>query len=267
MCSVLWARRDGRVLAGTRVIRMFSTSLVLLSDQMALQRSVDVVANNIANSSTTGFKREGVQFETYVSKPASAQKTSFVYDRATYRDTTPGTLSSTGNPLDLAIQGPGYFQIQTPQGTQYTRDGAFRTDSQGQIVTSTGLSVLSDGGQPITLPDDARDITISGDGFITAQTGTGSARAQLGKLAVVKFDNDEAVTPTSQGLLTTTQTPTPLTGNVIAQGTIEDSNVKPVLEITDLIRLQRAYEQASNLVGQENTRLSTAIDKLSQTSA
>jgi flagellar basal-body rod protein FlgF len=246
---------------------MFSTSLVLLSDQMALERSVDVIANNIANSSTTGFKREGIQFETYLSRPSPSQSTSYVYDRATYRDTTPGTITTTGNPLDLAIQGAGYFQIQTPQGVQYTRDGAFRTDNQGQIVTSSGQPVLDDGGQAITLPDDARDITVSGDGFITLQTGTSTSRAQLGKLGIVKFDDDEAVTPTSNGLLTTTQAPSPVEGNPIIQGAIEDSNVKPVLEITDLIRIQRAYEQATNLLGQENSRLSNAIDKLSQSSS
>jgi flagellar basal-body rod protein FlgF len=244
---------------------MLSTSLVLLSDQMVQLRSADVIANNIANSSTTGFKRQGIQFETYLSRPTPKQSTAFVYDRATYRDTTQGTITSTGNPLDLAIQGTGYFQIQTPQGIQYTRDGAFRTDNQGQIVTSGGLPVLTDGGQPVTLPDDARDITISGDGYITAQTGTSTSRAQLGKLGVVKFDNDEAITPASNGLLTTTQLPAPVEGNVIVQGAIEDSNTKPVAEITDLIRVQRAYEQATTLVGQENSRLDSAIDKLSQT--
>ena len=249
---------------------MMSTSLVLLSDQVALQRAVDVIANNVANSSTTGFKREGIEFNTLVSnlgrgKSTSAQPTAFVYDRATYRDATPGTIISTGNPLDLAIQGSGYFQVQTPQGTRYTRDGAFRTDSQGQIVTSTGQPVLSDSGQPIALPEDARDITVSGDGFITAQVGSGSSRAQLGKIGVVKFDNEQAVVPAGNNLFTTTQAPTPVTGNAVVQGAIEESNVKPVAEMTDLIRIQRAYEQATNLIGQENARLSSAIDKLSQT--
>ncbi|MDD3370294.1 MAG: flagellar basal-body rod protein FlgF [Alphaproteobacteria bacterium] len=246
---------------------MFTTSLVLLSDQMALQRSADIVANNIANSSTTGFKRQGIQFETYVSRPAPKQSTSFVFDRATFRDTTQGVISQTGNPLDLAIQGEGYFQVQTPQGVQYTRNGAFSTDNQGQLVTSTGYPVLGDGGQPISMPEDVRDITVSGDGYITAQTGTGTSRAQLGKLGVVTFDINEAVTPTSGSMLTTTQVPVPVTGNVIVQGAIENSNVKPVTEITNLIKIQRAYEQASNMVGQENARLSNAIDKLAQTTA
>ena len=246
---------------------MFAAGLLLLSDQMAMQRAVDVVANNIANSSTTGFKREGIQFSSFISHGSSAseEKTAYVSDRATYRDITPGTISSTGNALDLAIQGPGYFQIQTPQGTKYTRDGAFRTDNQGQIVTSTGMPVLSDANQSITLPEDARDITISGDGYITAQVGTGSSRAQLGKIGVVSFANEQQVTPVGGGLSATTQIPTPVAGNAIVQGAIEESNVQSVSEITDLIRLQRAYEQASTLISAENTRLNTALDRLSQT--
>ncbi len=244
---------------------MSTASLVLLSDQLAIQRSVDIVANNIANSSTTGFKREGVQFSTFLSQPSSSQKTSFVYDRATYRDTTAGTITSTGNPLDLAIQKDGYFQIQTPQGVQYTRNGAFRTDSQGQIVNSSGMPLLSDGGQPLILPDDARDLTISSDGYVTAQVGTSSSRAQLGKIGVVTFPDGQQVIPAGNGLLTTAQTPTPVLTNSIVQGATESSNVQPVAEITNLIQLQRAYEQASNLITAESTRLSDAIDKLSQT--
>ncbi|MDD4616972.1 MAG: flagellar basal-body rod protein FlgF [Alphaproteobacteria bacterium] len=246
---------------------MYSTTLVLLSDQMALQRSADIVANNIANSSTTGFKRQGVQFETYLSRPSPRQSTAFVYDRATFRDTTQGTTTTTGNPLDLAIQGNGYFQVQTPNGVQYTRSGAFRTDAQGQIVTSSGFPILSDGGQPVTLPEDARDVTISGDGTVTAQTGTTTSRAQLGRIGVVTFANDQALQPTNANLLTTTQAPTPVEGNPIVQGAIEDSNVKPVTEITDLIKIQRAYEQATNMLSGESQRLSNAIDKLSSTTA
>ncbi len=260
-------------MSGLTGLNMSSTGLVLLSSQMTLMRSVDIVANNIANASTTGFKREGIQFDTYIQhamsggNSASNGNTNFVYDRGTYRDTSAGSVTSTGNPLDLAIQGKGYFQVQNAQGvTQFTRDGAFHLDNQGQIVSSSGMPVLSDGGQAIILPDDARDITISGDGFITAQVGTGSARAQLGKLGVVTFDNDEAVVPAGGSLLTTTQTPTPSTGNSIMQGAIENSNVNSITEMTDLIRIQRSYEQATNLVGQENSRLSDAIDKLSQTS-
>jgi len=250
------------------VFGMYTTGLVLLSDQLALRRAVDVVANNIANSGTTGFKREGVQFETYVMRTTPAQSTNYVYDRATYRDSTPGTISHTGNPLDLAIQGAGYFEVMTPQGIQYTRNGAFRTDRAGQLVTSSGQVVLTDGGQGITFPEDAYDITVSKDGYITCQSGTTSSRTEMGKLAFVKFDNDAAMKPTEGSLLSTTQTPIPAASSgAILQGAREDSNVKPVLEITDLIQIQRAYERASNLIGDENRRLREAIDKLSQTSS
>jgi flagellar basal-body rod protein FlgF len=250
---------------------MMSTSLVLLSDQMALQRSVDVIANNVANSSTTGFKREGIQFNTLLSGLANGDAANrgvhYVIDKSTYRDASPGTISSTGNPLDLAIQGPGYFQVQTASGaTGYTRNGAFRTDNQGQLVTASGQPVLSDGGQPLQIPDEAVDITISGDGFITAQVGTGTTRAQLGKLGVVSFDDEQKMLPTGNGMFSTNQTGTPLTGNAVVQGAIEESNVKPISEMTSLIQIQRAYEQATNMISTENTRLSDAIDKLSQVS-
>ena len=246
---------------------MYTTDLILLSNQMALERSVDIIANNIANSSTTGFKREGILFDSYVKQAAGAQGggTSYVYDRATYRDTSAGVISHTGNPLDLAIQGNGYFEIQTPQGVQYTRDGAFRADNQGQIVTSTGLPVLDSSGQPITLPADARDITVSSDGFVTVQSGIGSNRTQLAQIGLVTFADDGQVASAGHGLLTTTQTPTPSTDGSIVQGAIENSNVNSIKEITDLIQIQRAYEQSTNMIGNDNARLDNAINILSQT--
>jgi flagellar basal-body rod protein FlgF len=255
----------GALLMGAKHMR--STDLVLLSNQMALERSVDIIANNIANSSTTGFKRQGIEFNTYLTSgnQSSGQATSFVYDRATFRDTSVGVITNTGNPLDLALQKEGYFQVQTAQGTQYTRDGAFRTNNQGQIVTSTGLPVLSESGQPITVPEDSSDLTVYSDGFVTVKSGTGSARTSLGRIGVVKFDNDNQLTPVSGTLLTTTQAPVPVTDSIITQGAIEESNAKPVVEITELIRIQRAYEQATNFISQDNTRLTSAIDKLSAT--
>jgi flagellar basal-body rod protein FlgF len=249
---------------------MMAASLVLLSDQMALQRTVDIVANNVANSSTTGFKREGIQFNTLLSQlqsgAANNEGVHFVIDKSTFRDAAPGTMSTTGNPLDVGIQGPGYFQVQTKTGqTQYTRDGAFRTDDQGQLVTSTGQPVLSDGGQPITIPDEASDITVGGDGFITAQVGTGNTRAQLGKIGVVQFADEQQVIPAGNNLFTTAQAAIPSTDSRLMQGVIEESNVQPITEMTNLIQIQRAYEQATNMISQENTRLGNAIDKLSQT--
>ena len=244
---------------------MSSVGAILLSDQIATQRAVDVVANNLANSTTTGFKRQGVQFETYISRQTPTQSTAYVYDRATFRDLAPGTISSTGNALDLAIQGEGYFQVQTPQGIQYTRDGAFHTDNQGQIVTSSGMPVLDEGGQAMTVPGDATDIIITRDGFVTVQSGTGTSRSELGKIGIVSFANAEGLDPTESNLLTTTQAATTVEEPVLIQGAIEDSNVSPVVEITNLITLQRAYERAANLATQENSRILSAIETLSKT--
>src|SRR5580704_17821410 len=105
---------------------MESPSLVLLSNQEALQRAMDIVANNVANSSTTGFKREGIEFGSLLSQPAPGESIDFVVDRATYRDAANGPIQPTNNPLDLAIQGPGYFEVQDKSGaTRYTRAGGF----------------------------------------------------------------------------------------------------------------------------------------------
>ena len=103
-----------------------------------MQRAIDIVANNVANASTTGFKREGIVFDTLLSQPAPGESIDFVVDRATYRDASNGPINPTGNPLDLAIQGAGYFPIQTPQGTRYTRAGTFQLNTDGQIVTLSG---------------------------------------------------------------------------------------------------------------------------------
>jgi flagellar basal-body rod protein FlgF len=247
---------------------MLSPSLVLLSDQSALQRAVDVIANNVANASTTGFKREGIEFDTYISRPTTTQSLSFVTDRATYRDTSTGPILPTGNDLDLAIQGPGYFQVQMPDGsTKYTRGGAFHLDNEGRIVDAAGDPVMADGGQAITLPSTTSQINVSDSGFISARVDNGANLAQLGKLTVFTFDNEQQLQAQGNGLYATTQTPNPSANASIVQGSLESSNVKPVVEMTDLIKIQRSYEQTSNLISQENTRLSNAINILSKTTA
>jgi flagellar basal-body rod protein FlgF len=246
-----------------------SSNLVLLSGQLALSRAMDVVANNIANASTTGYKREGISFDSLLGKssPNSNKMVSFVYDRTTYRDTTNGPIVKTSNPLDLAIQGQGYFQVQKPDGsTAYTRDGSFQLNTEGQIVTNSGNLLIGDGG-PISIPETASQINISQDGFVTARVDNGAALAQIGKIVLNKFDNEQAMQPMGEGLYTTTQTPTPATDSAIKQGSIEQSNVEPVTEITDMIRIMRSYEQVSNMISNENQRQTDSVSRLSKTSS
>jgi flagellar basal-body rod protein FlgF len=246
---------------------MESPSLVLLSNQEALQRAIDIVANNVANSSTNGFKREGIEFDTLLSQPAPDETIDFVVDRATYRDTSAGPINSTGNPLDLAIQGAGYFQIQTPQGIRYTRNGTFQLNAEGQIVDMAGDTVLDTSGQPITLPETTTEINISPDGYVTARVDSGVSLATIGQIGVVTFDSEQGMQQVGSGLYTTDQTPAPSTQGSIVQGALEQSNVEPVVEITQMIQIMRSYEQTVNLIGQENTRIDNALNTLAKTTA
>lgn len=244
-------------------------NLVLLSGQMALAQAMDVVANNIANASTTGFKREGVAFDTYL-KPKdfdTKSPTSFVYDYATYRDTANGPIVNTGNPLDLAIQGQGYFQVQMPNGTTaYTRAGSLQLNTEGVLVTQSGRPIIGDGGS-ITIPETATQVNISGDGFVSARVDNGAALAQIGKITLVKFPNEQKLQAVGNGLYVTTQQAQTDSDSMVKQGAIEQSNVQPVTEITDMIRIMRSYEQAANIVSNENQRQTDAVTRLSRTTA
>ena len=219
---------------------------------------MDVLANNLANAATTGFKGEKPLFEQFLGTGPNGQQVSYVQLVGTIRDTHTGDLSPTGNPLDTGIDGKGYFSIQTPDGVRYTRDGKFALSTQGQLITNAGQPVLDDRGNPITLPGGKGDIVITSDGTIT-QGG-----AQVGKIGVVSFANEQDMTLTGAGLYTTTQTPTPDATSLVRQGTLEKSNIQPIVEMTKLMQLQRSYSNTQEVVESEDTRMKNAIDKLSR---
>src|SRR5690606_1441701 len=137
----------------TRMIE--NAQLIGLSRQMALQRQMDVLANNLANINSTGFKAESILFEEYIMPvaadrtfPSGSQQLSYVQDWATVHDLTAGAMTQTGNPLDLALSGEGFFAVEAPEGIRYTRNGAFEIDAAGRLVTQNGFPVLSSGGNP-----------------------------------------------------------------------------------------------------------------------
>ncbi|MGN6515923.1 MAG: flagellar basal-body rod protein FlgF [Rhizomicrobium sp.] len=244
---------------------MDNTLLVSLSQQLAAYRSMDVIANNIANTNTPGFKREAMKFEEYVqqTQPAEGetgpQQISFVQDKGTMRDLTQGAMTHTGSPFDLAISGKGYFTIQTPDGsTRYTRNGHFTLDSGGRIVTEDGGVLQGDGGE-IAITTDDGDIHIAQDGTITG------ARGQLGKVKLVTFANEAALQKEGGSLYSTTQTPEPVETPQIAQGSLEESNVQPVLEISHMLDVLRAYQTTANLTQSQEELKRNAIDKLAST--
>jgi flagellar basal-body rod protein FlgF len=240
---------------------MDNTTLVSLSNQLAMFRSMDVIANNLANISTPAYKREEAKFEEYVetAPPAEGQtgpqNVSFVKDAGIIRDLTEGRLERTDAPFDLAINGNGYFAVQTAAGERYTRNGHFALNAQGQIVTEDGDPVLGDGGAVTVTPDDG-DITIAPDGTVSGASG------QLAKLRIVNFANERGLRKQGASLYATGQTPTPVTDATIKQGMLEMSNVQPVIEISNMIDVTRAYQLTASLAQSADQLKREAIQKL-----
>ncbi|HEV2563183.1 MAG TPA: flagellar basal-body rod protein FlgF [Rhizomicrobium sp.] len=240
---------------------MDNTLLVSLSHQLASYRSMDVIANNIANASTPAFKREAVQFQEYVEQVAPAegqtgpQSLSFVQDKGIVRDLSEGKLERTNAPFDFAVNGKGYFAVQTANGERYTRNGHFALDGQGKLVTSEGDEVLGEGGGITVTPDDG-DIHVAEDGTVSG------AHGQLGKLRLVGFDNETELKKEGASLYSTDQSSKPVDNPKIEQGTIETSNVQPVIEISHMLEVMRAYQATANLTQSQEDLARQAIDKL-----
>jgi flagellar basal-body rod protein FlgF len=240
---------------------MDNSLLVSLSQQLAAYRAMDVISNNLANVSTPGFKRETAKFEEYISQqqPGDGQKglqpISFVKDAGLLRDTGQGNIEHTGAPFDVAIAGKGFFAVQTSNGIRYTRDGHFSLDASGQIVNSDGYALQGDGGAITVTPDDG-DIQIAPDGTVSGRTG------QLAKIKVADFANEAAMTKEGRNLYNTSQTPTTPDRITLRQGMLESSNVQPVVEISHMIEVMRAYEATATLSKNQEDMMRDAIDKL-----
>jgi flagellar basal-body rod protein FlgF len=240
---------------------MDHASYVALSRQTALSRQMEVIANNIANASTPAFKGEGVLFTEFLQDTGGAEKISFVQDRGTVRNTVEGPLTATANPLDFAIHGDGYFVVQTADGNRYTRAGNFTLDGQGRIVTHEGDPILSAAGNPMTVRPTDGEIIVSRDGTVSAGTRV------LGRIDVVTFDNPQQLRAAAGGLFTYDGPATSNRQAEVLQGTIEGSNVQPVVEITRMIELMRNYKSAQTMLEAENERERRAIASIVSSSA
>ncbi len=234
-----------------------------LSRQAALRTQMDVIANNIANANTPGFKQQRVQFVEFLSRPAPREELSFVVDRAVRRDLTNGSLTSTGNPFDLALQGPGYFAVDTVNGPRYTRAGRFELNDQREVVNHAGLPLLGGDDQAIVIPPDVATVRINHAGELFDEA---NPQAVLGRIKVVGFENEQALLEVGGGLYTTDQEPGAAPEETsVQQGTIEDSNVQPVVEMTRMIETLRSYQSAQNLGRSEHERLRGALTRLGRT--
>lgn len=252
---------------------MQNALLVGLSRQVALERELDVVANNIANINTSGFKTDGAVFEEFISPTARAEnflgadrRVSFVQDRATWIDLSQGPLERTNNPLDIAVNGKGFLVVQTPGGERYTRNGAMQINNAGELVTSEGYQVLGEAG-PITFQPKDRNISISEDGTISAREGNNSqTESQRGQLRLVSFDQPGRLQKDGSSTFKAPANLTPQADKLsrVVQGTIEKSNVRSVMEMTRMIEVTRSYTHIANILSQQADLRRTAIEKLSE---
>lgn len=239
---------------------MENTGYIALSRQSVLRRKMDIIANNMANMNTPAFKGEDMMFVEHLRKTGDNDRVSLVQDIALLRNLKMGPMAKTDNPLDLAINGDGYFVIETPDGERYTRNGSFQLNQQGQIVTTQGDLVLGADGNAITMPADEPHISIARDGSISA------GETLVGRLQIVSFENEQELEKQSDSLYARgEQEPQAAEGAEVAQGMIEGSNVQGIVEMTKMITTVRSYSSASKLVEQEHERQRRAIQVLAST--
>lgn len=233
-----------------------------LQAQRVLQRRMEVVANNLANVATSGFKADGLVLDEAEATEAHAADAPadirFARDAALMRDMRQGPISMTGNALDVAIEGDGFFTIEGPNGPLYTRDGAFALAGDGRLVTGDGRAVLSSGGAPIVLDPQGETPSIGRDGVIRV------AGVEAGRIGVASFAAPGALSKVGDNLWDAQdQAPGEFSG-VVLQGAIEGSNVRPVVELTRLIEISRAYQSAARIVSDADDLRRRAIETLGQ---
>jgi flagellar basal-body rod protein FlgF len=254
---------------------MENALLIGLSRQTALERQLDVIANNIANVNTTGYKADNTLFESYLNTPAHEdnfiggdRRVSFVQDRGTYRDMTQGAVEGTNNPLDVAIDGSAFLTVQTPAGERYTRDGNLHINNQGQLVTAAGNTVTGATGPIVFQPTD-HDINITPDGTITVVEGSGRTDSVRGKLRLVSFNDAQKMLKEGLNLYTPGDAgaPQPDTKSTVRQGFVEKSNVNSVAEMSRMMEVSRAYTSIANLMNQQAELQKTAIQQLADVPA
>ncbi|MCZ6588400.1 MAG: flagellar basal-body rod protein FlgF [Alphaproteobacteria bacterium] len=238
---------------------MTTTGEVALSYQLALTNQLDITANNIANVTTPGFQSRHPLFVEFLVSIENGEEIAYVVDKGTVRNLNPGPVNYTGNPLDIAIEGRGYFVVETDEGISYTRNGAFQLDSSGQLVTSSGAAVLNDGNDPIVFAPGETQINITRDGTISTENGT------IGRFRLVEFVDEQAMTNLGNSLMETEQEPLEASDSAIVQGMLEGSNVIAIAEITRMIQLLRSYQAANQLIVSEDEREQQAIEMLTRT--
>lgn len=226
-----------------------------LTRQSGLMREMQVVAHNIANISTAGFRREGVIFSEYVKRLEDAPSLSMANGNTRHIDLRQAGLSQTGGDFDFAIQGEGFFLVETPEGQSLTRAGVFMPNAEGELVNPDGHRLLDLGGAPVFVPPDAGQVALSSDGTLSAK---GQPFAQIG----LWQPGDPLKMAHQGGTSFLSETVVPAETAIILQGFIEESNVNPISEIARMIEVQRAYEMGQGFMEKEDERMRGVIQTL-----
>jgi flagellar basal-body rod protein FlgF len=232
---------------------METAGYVALSRQSSLMREMQVIANNIANVNTTGFRQEGILFSEYVTEGDGMSSVAMGAGRIGTTSFAQGTLEMTGGQYDLAIEGEGFFLIEAPGGQRLTRAGAFSPSAEGTLVTPDGYPVLDGGGAPIFVPPQAIDLAVARDGTISSE---GRAIGQVGVVQPI-----DPLTMVREGgqLFSTEAGFEPVENPRIMQGFVEASNVNPILQVARMVEVQRAYELGQSFMEREDDRIRTAL--------
>lgn len=238
---------------------------ISLSRHVALQREMDVIANNVANSATNGFKRRSGLFSEFLSPKARGdafrpgdRSISFAIDRGSALDLSQGAMERTGNPLDVAIKGDGFFTVRTPQGERYTRNGSLSLNGRGELVTSDGHPVLAEQG-PLAFTAADSDIAIAADGTVSTLQGV------RGRLKLVTFSSANVLENIGANLFSAREAPRPAGAELrLEAGMVEKSNVSPVVEVARMIEVGRAYASQAQIIQRSDELRRAAITKLAE---
>lgn len=235
---------------------MDSTGYIALTRQNGLMREMQVVANNIANAATTGYRQEGVIFSEYVSSVDGAPSLSMGQANVRRTSFEQGALEQTGGTYDLALEGNGFFLIETAEGERLTRAGGFSPNAAGDLVTFDGNRVLDAGGAPVFVPPDARSISISPDGTISADG------ALVGQVGLVQPISPDDLVREGGVLFRADSGFEPAENTRVLQGFVEASNVDPITQLARMIEVQRAYEMGQSFLDSEDERVRRAMDAM-----
>jgi len=232
-----------------------------LSRQVALRTNMDIIANNVANMNTPGYRGQNVVFKEYLSDPrGNDYPLSLVEDYGQYQDTVAGPVQLTNNPLDVSLVGPGFLGVTAPDGQiAYTRAGHFDLDAEGNLITAAGQKVASAGGGSITVPAQSSEIKIDNNGAISNEDGV------FGQLMIVEFDDLQKLDPLGANMYRTDLAPKPATNTRVQQGMLEGSNVQPVVEMTRMIDTLRSFQNVQQILQTEHERLRTLIQRMTRT--